>query len=164
MSDFFQNMAKNAKPPKTTERQEQIAFVSYVLQVYAHRPDFIRGLFFAVPNGAWLGGKRPAYVMEKMKGEGVLPGVADLLYLQPRGEYAYLALEMKTPLRFKEQGGGLTDEQQDFLNNVNLAHGRARVCYGADEAIEVFNWYMGLNMQEPRLIIPSYLMRSEGPG
>lgn len=161
MTDFFQNMAKNAKAPKTTERQEQIAFVSYVLQAYAHRPDFIRGLFFAVPNGAWLGGKRPAYVMEKMKGEGVLPGVADLLYLQPRGEYAYLAIEMKTPQRKKEKTGGLTDEQLDFLQNVIIAGGRADICYGADEAIALFDWYMRLPRPEPRAVIQDMPLRGK---
>jgi hypothetical protein len=148
MSDFFQNMSKNVKAPKTTERQEQTAFVSYVLQAYAHRPDFIRGLFFSTLNGAWLGGKRPAYLMEKMKGEGALPGVSDLLYLQPRGGYAYLAIEMKTTQRERERLGGLTEEQRDFLHNVNFNGGRARVCYGADEAIETFNWYMGMALPD----------------
>jgi hypothetical protein len=51
---------------------------------------------------------------------------------------------MKTPQREKERLGGLTEEQRDFLHNVNSSGGRARVCYGADEAIDAFNWYMGM--------------------
>lgn len=111
---------------KLSEHQHQATFVEHVLWTYRNRPDFIRRLFFAVPNGAWLGGKRPAYVMEKLKGEGLLPGVADLLYLQPRGEYAYLAIEMKTPERAKEKDAGLTEDQRDFLLAVNIS-----------------DWYMG---------------------
>ncbi len=35
------------------------------------RNDFVRNLFFAVPNGAWLGGKSAA-MMVKLKKEGFL--------------------------------------------------------------------------------------------
>lgn len=49
-------------------------------------------LLFAVPNG----GGRSRVEAAIMKGEGVLPGVADLILLVPRGAYASLCIEMKT--------------------------------------------------------------------
>jgi hypothetical protein len=72
-----------ANAPKSREHNEQATFIDHVLWTYRNREDFNRGVFFAVPNGAWLGG-RAKNVMNKLKGEGFLPGVFDILYLQPR--------------------------------------------------------------------------------
>lgn len=124
-----------------SEHTEQVAFVQYVLMQYRTRDDFIRPLFFAVPNGAWLGGKGFA-VMNKLKAEGLTPGVADLLYLQPRGGYACLAIEMKTEKRINEKEGGLSAEQHTFLQAVLSAGGLSEVCYNAQEAIHAFDQYM----------------------
>lgn len=124
------------------EHNEQATFVDYVLWTYLHRADFVRGLFFAVPNGAWLGG-RGSSVMNKMKKEGFLPGVSDILYLQARGDqYTFLAIEMKTEERRNEKNGGLSDEQSAFIAAANADGGMAGVCYGADEAIKIFDEYM----------------------
>lgn len=47
----------------------------------------------AVPNG----GRRDAVTGAKLKAEGVVAGVSDLLLLVPRGKYHGLCIEMKTP-------------------------------------------------------------------
>lgn len=140
-------MINTAPTLKPSEHQEQAAFFDYVLFQYQHDPTFIRPLFFAVPNGSWLGGKTPgarAALMQKMKGEGLTPGVSDLLYLQPRGVYSYLAIEMKTEKRRNEKDGGLSLEQVEFLHAAREAGALAVVCYGADEAIRAFDEYMGM--------------------
>lgn len=54
-------------------------------------PDLDR-LFFAIPNG----GKRDPVTAKRLKDEGVLPGVPDLLLAVPAGGYAGLFLEAKT--------------------------------------------------------------------
>jgi hypothetical protein len=125
-----------------SEHDEQAAFVNHVLWAYAIRADFARPLFFSVPNGAWLGGKQYAMI-NKLKAEGLTPGIADILYLQPRGEYAYLAIEMKSKDRRNEKNGGLSNEQSAFLQAAIKAGALAEVCYGADEAIAAFDFYMG---------------------
>lgn len=126
-----------------SEHTDQAAFVQYVLLTYRNRPDFTRSLFFAVPNGAWLGGKAPA-VMNKMKQEGFLPGVADLLYLQPRGGHIFLAIEMKTMERRNQKNGGMSDDQTIFQAIALAAGALAITCYGPDEAMRVFDDYMNL--------------------
>lgn len=126
-----------------SEHNIQAAFVDSVLWEYRNNPTFIRPLFFAVPNGAFLGGKSPVTFM-RLKKEGFLQGVADLLYLQPRGEYAYLALELKTESRRRAKDGGLSENQMDFLQSAAMAGGRTLVAYGLDEAIEAFRDYMNL--------------------
>ena len=47
---------------------------------------------FAVPNG----GRRDASTGARLKAEGVIPGVSDLILLRPNDKYCALLLEMKT--------------------------------------------------------------------
>lgn len=144
-----------------SEHNIQSAFVDWVLWQYRNDPTFFRPLFFAVPNGAFLGGRSPV-TFQKLKREGFQQGVADLLYLQPRGEWSYLALELKTPKRKREKGRGLSDEQEEFLNAVGLAGGLPSVCYGLEEAIETFSLYMGL---KARVIAElESVLQSRAPG
>jgi hypothetical protein len=141
--------AEKMKQTISSEHNEQATFVDYVLWTYQHHDDFIRGLFFSVPNGAWLGGRAPA-MMNKMKREGFLPGVADILYLQPRGGHTFLAIEMKTIRRRKEKNGGVSDEQMAFLQTANQSGALAVSCYGANEAIELFDGYMKLSKADEK--------------
>lgn len=48
-------------------------------------------LLFAVPNG----GKRDPITASRLKAEGVVPGVSDLIFLYPNGIYPFLCIEMK---------------------------------------------------------------------
>lgn len=129
------------KIQKSTEHNEQATVVDHVIFTYRLRSDFLRPLFFAVPNGAWLGGKGPA-VMEKLKSEGLTPGVSDLLYLHPRGQYSFLSIEMKTEDRQNKKDGGATPEQLEFIKSANQVGGFSWVCHGASQAIAVFDLYM----------------------
>lgn len=128
--------------PHVSEHEEQAAFFSYVLQAYRWREDFKRSLFFAVPNAA----KRSVRLAARMKAEGMTAGVSDILYLQPRGPYCYLAIEMKTPDRRNEKRGGLSTDQEGFLADAAGEGACVDVCYGADEAIAVFTRYMSLEV------------------
>lgn len=128
--------------PKVSEHDEQSSFVSEVRLRYRQRDDFSPALLFATANGAWLGGDNRYALMSKYKAEGFQPGVSDILYLQPRGDYAYLAIEMKATHRRGEKDGGVSIEQAEFLAAVNANGGSGEVCYGADEAVRLFDYYM----------------------
>lgn len=131
---------------RITEHEEQVVFVATVQMYFRNEPTFIPQLFFSVPNGAWLGGK--SYAMyNRLKAEGVRPGVADLLYLQPRGQYAYLAIEMKAPDKLGKTGA-VSPDQQEFLDAVRRNGGHAVVCFSADGAIHTFNEYMKLPIKK----------------
>lgn len=54
-------------------------------------PELAR-LLFSVPNG----GYRSAITAKRMKEEGVVAGVSDLLLLVPNKDYSFLCIEMKT--------------------------------------------------------------------
>ena len=113
-----------------------------------------RGLLFAVPNG----GARSKATAGKLKAEGVVAGVADLILLVPRntnpqktpyGEicieidgqipeiwYHALCIEMKT------SKGRQSPEQKGWMEMVE-AHGyRYRVCHSLDEFMAVVNGYL----------------------
>jgi hypothetical protein len=67
-----------------------------------------RGLLFAVPNG----GARSKATAGRLKAEGVVAGVSDLLFLVPRGKYHGLCLETKTPK------GRQSPEQKEWQKRV----------------------------------------------
>jgi hypothetical protein len=53
----------------------------------------LHGRLFAVPNG----GRRDATTAAKLKAEGVVAGVSDLILLLPNKSYGALLIELKTP-------------------------------------------------------------------
>jgi hypothetical protein len=134
------------KVPRISEHEEQSNFFDQARFTYQHREDFAADLLFSVPNGMWLGGNNKFALMNKFKKEGLKPGVADILYLQPRGDYAYLAIEMKAQDK-RNIADAVTPEQAGFLEAVNAAGGMGEVCYGADEALEILKTYMEMEAQ-----------------
>lgn len=75
--------------PDDEEHRLQVACVKWF---HAQYPKLSRRLF-AVPNG----GRRDAVTGAKLKAEGVLAGVADLILLKSNSSYGALLIEMKTP-------------------------------------------------------------------
>lgn len=116
------------------EHHEQAAVVEYLQRRY---PNV---LFFSVPNGAHLAGNasQRAAKMNKLKAEGFLPGVSDLIIFEPSGGYSAMFLEMK-----RERGGKLSENQAWFLAEVEKRNGFTAVAHGYDEAKELIDTYLG---------------------
>ena len=105
-------------------------------------PEY-RGLLFAVPNG----GARSKATAGKLKAEGVVPGVADLILLVPRCLKAHddegwfntihaLCIEMKTAK------GRQSPEQMEWQRKVESNGYQYRVCHSLDEFMAVVNGYL----------------------
>ena len=77
------------KRPADEEHRIQCACVRWFNVQYPK----LHGRLFAVPNG----GRRDATTAAKLKAEGVVPGVADLVLLISNRDYGALLIEMKTP-------------------------------------------------------------------
>lgn len=75
--------------PSDEEHRLQTACVRWFRLQYPR----LRHRLFAVPNG----GRRDAVTGARLKEEGVLAGVADLILLMPSRSYGALLIEMKTP-------------------------------------------------------------------
>lgn len=102
-------------PPTASEHAHQRALVAWFRQTY---PD---QTLFAIPNG----GQRNPATAARLRAEGVLTGVPDLLWLEAR-----CWIEMKTPT------GRLAPSQREFLARAEAAGYRTLVGYGFEDARE----------------------------
>jgi hypothetical protein len=119
---------------------------------YAH-PE-LRGLLFAVPNG----GARSKATAGRLKAEGVVAGVSDLILLVPRNtnpsieEYGTVTLEIDGQIpeiwyhalciEMKKKGGYQSPEQKEWQKKVE-GHGyKYAVCRSLDEFIDTVEAYL----------------------
>ena len=78
-------------------------------------------IIYAVPNG----GSRNVREAQRLKSEGVLAGVADLVVLLPQGKSLYIEMKIN--------GNRQTDNQKEFQKKAtSLGHTYA-VCYSFEE-------------------------------
>lgn len=99
-------------------------------------PEY-RGLLFAVPNG----GARSKATAGKLKAEGVVAGVADLILLVTRIKnyepmIHALCIEMKT------EKGRQSPEQMEWQRKVEAQGYRYAVCRSLDEFMYKINNYL----------------------
>lgn len=94
-------------------------------------PEY-RGLLFAVPNG----GARSKATAGKLKAEGVVAGVSDLILLVPKQWAFALCIEMKTAK------GRQSPEQKEWQSKVESHGYRYAVCRSLDEFMAVVNGYL----------------------
>lgn len=82
------NARARRKAPSDEEHCIQQACVQWFNLKFPH----LRGRLFAVPNG----GRRDAVTGARLKAEGVVAGVADLILLKSNRRHGALLIEMKT--------------------------------------------------------------------
>jgi len=126
-----------------SEHNEQATFFDWINLMIPTYPE-LHPLFFAVPNGANLAGDRRirAMQMNKLKREGLVPGVSDTVFMAGHGGYLGLVLEFKTPERKSERDGGLSEQQMEFLRAARMQGYMAAVAYGADDAVSIVSRYL----------------------
>jgi len=123
-----QNATAPRKKPRDEEHQLQCACVKWFNLQY---PEY-RGLLFAVPNG----GARSKATAGKLKAEGVVAGVSDLILLVPSYGYGGLCIEMKTPK------GKQSPEQKEWQNKVEGQGYDYRLCRSLDEFMTEIKIYL----------------------
>lgn len=96
--------ATSRKRPTDEEHRIQCACVRWFFLQYPR----LHGRLFAVPNG----GRRDVTTAAKLKAEGVVAGVADLILLKSNRDYGALLIEMKT-LKGRQR-----DSQKQWQNIV----------------------------------------------
>ena len=116
-------LASNKKVSRGYSEEEhhiQCACVRYFALAY---PQY-KGLLFAVPNG----GRRDEKTAAKLKAEGVVAGVSDLILLKSNRHYCGLLIEMKKP---KGKQSQTQKEWEQFINM--LGEFKYVVCHSFDE-------------------------------
>lgn len=119
---------KSRKRPDDEEHRIQCACIQWFRYQYPH----MRHNLFAVPNG----GHRDKVTAAKMKGEGVLAGVADLILLKSNTRYGALLIEMKT------RTGRQADTQREWQRLIEQDGYKYVVCRSLDDFIREVNDYL----------------------
>lgn len=119
-------MKKHTTPPSESKIQHSC------LTWFRHQYPNLALLLFAVPNG----GRRDAKTGARMKYEGVLRGVSDLILLIPKKGYASLCIEMKTPK------GEQSEEQIKWQREAEKYRNRYVVCHSIEEFMKEVNDYL----------------------
>ena len=117
---------------------------------FAYQHPELQGLLFAVPNGSY----RNKATAGKLKAEGVVAGVADLILLVPqwfttwRGQegckFAGLCIEMKT------KTGRQSSEQGLWQLKVEKYGYKYDVCRSLDDFIATVDGYLNQSGESPR--------------
>lgn len=121
---------KNACPG---EHEEQKALMIWATAQVGRGRWMLENLF-AIPNG---GDRHPA-VAGKLKAEGVMSGVPDLLLAWPSSGRCGLFIEMK-----RRKGGRVSTGQELWHGRLRAANYAVAVCKGCHEAQEIINHYLG---------------------
>lgn len=121
------------------ERAESILETTIQQQVvkwfaWKYPEAYKTGALFAVPNE----GKRTRATASRMRSEGMVSGVADLILLLPRGGFHGACFEMKS------EKGKLTKGQSDWLNARILEEYFCDVFFSYEQAVQGIEQYMSL--------------------
>lgn len=123
------------KPRRDIEHTEQVVFFNRIRALAANDPTrygMAAKRTVAIPNG----GGRSRAEAGRLKAEGVTKGVSDIFVAWPHEGWCGMFIEMKAP------DGRVSEEQSQWLfDSVGLGY-RAFVCYGADEATNVWRAYV----------------------
>lgn len=89
-------------------------------------------MLFAVPNGEL----RDIVIASKLKRQGVVKGVADLILLVPKKGFASLCIEMKTPK------GTQSEHQRKWQREAETYRNKYVVCHSLQEFMNEVNAYL----------------------
>lgn len=112
------------------EHEQQKAFITWVRYAYP------KLMLFSIPNG----GKRSKAVAGKMKAEGVISGIPDILVAKQSGGYPALFIEMKSAK------GRMSENQIEVKKQLEAEGYKVEVCYSFDEARQVLGDYLNCDL------------------
>lgn len=116
------------RKPKDEEHKIQVSMVNWFRLKY----PLMRHNLFSVPNG----GRRDAVTGAKLKAEGVLPGVSDLILLKSNRFYGALLIETKT------KKGVQRESQKEWEAKITADGYKYVVCRSLDDFIKVVTDYL----------------------
>ena len=124
----MQRNMKSRRHPKDEEHRLQVACVRWFRMQYPH----LREMLFAVPNG----GRRDEKTGARLKEEGVIAGVSDMILLQRNDNYGALLIEMKT------KTGRQSESQKRWQKAAEEQGYRYVVCRSLEEFMKEVNDYI----------------------
>lgn len=116
------------KKHKDEEHKLQVSMINWFRLQYPS----MRHNLFAIPNG----GRRDAATGRRLKDEGVLAGVSDLILLKAIGCYGALLIETKT------RKGTQRESQKEWESKITADGYKYVIVRSLDEFIEVVTDYL----------------------
>lgn len=124
------------KPRKDPEHEQQVALFQWIDGKAIEHEEL--GYAYATPNG----GKRDRCTGQKLKAEGVRPGIPDIFLPVARKGYHGLYIEMK--VRYEDGSKNYpSEEQYDRIDQLTRQGYLVVVCYTWVEAAKVIALYLG---------------------
>jgi hypothetical protein len=99
---------------------------------------------YAVPNGTWVPGQRASKIIGSLLGQGLRPGVSDIVIAYPVGPHHGAYMELKRDRKSK-----VSDDQIDWLARVRMVGYFGEFCYGLDDAILKTQRYLTGGKMDP---------------
>ncbi len=118
-------------PLMPSEHEEQAALFAWAAVRRKQYPELT--LLFAIPNM----GKRHVSFAVKMRDEGLKKGVPDIFLPVARRGYHGCFIELK-----RRKGGVVSEEQQEWIDELTANGYLAVVCRGAETAIKTIEDYL----------------------
>lgn len=119
---------KQRKKPDDEEHRIQVACVRWFRLQYPEYADIL----FAIPNG----GRRDAVTGARLKDEGVIAGVSDLIFLKANRFYGSLCIEMKKPK------GEQSQSQKEWQQAVERAGSKYALCFSLNDFMREVKDYL----------------------
>lgn len=130
--EFRRIMYRESRKAAATEHDLQVGCVRWFRYEF---PEYAP-LLFAIPNG----GRRDYVAAAKLKAEGVVPGVPDLLLAVPHGGYHALWIEMKNG-----KAGELSTAQKEMHVTLRAQGYRVEVCRTFEGFVTILRDYLRSN-------------------
>ena len=124
--------AQSEKKPRKRQGEEEHLIQVACIDWFRWTHPNLRKNLFAVPNGGW----RNAAVAGKLKAEGVLAGVADLILLVANSRHGALLIEMK------KKGGAQSDKQKEWQTAMENSGYKYVICHSLDEFQKEIDSYL----------------------
>jgi hypothetical protein len=127
------------RPSRATEHELQTRVINWARNNATWAPCL--EWLHAIPNGAQYGADRHLAIIQnnKLKAEGLTPGICDLFLPFPARGYHGLYLEMKSPGKLNDVRPG----QRDFMTYAESVGYLCEVHDSSEAAIEALEWYLG---------------------
>ena len=120
------------KPRRKAPSDEEHCIQQACVRWFSLQYPELRGRLFAVPNG----GRRDAVTGARLKAEGVVHGVSDLILLKSNRHYGALCIEMKT------RSGKQSDSQKKWEQEAVKNGSKYIVCRSFEEFKDAVNEYI----------------------
>lgn len=130
----FEKMLKLANSKKVRKKpdDEEHRIQSACVRAFRYKYPKLRHNLFSVPNG----GRRDKVTGAKLKAEGALAGVSDLIFLKSNRFYGALLIEMKTPK------GRQQETQKEWERKITADGYKYVVCRSVNEFMQEIEEYL----------------------